>query len=176
MMYLFVKAVGMLPVALAIFSFLFLVLLLSYHTIKKSFRQLEQDKEKFIETGRKLYAVANKLIAILQEKGDFLNNYDTIVSLAGTLHSPQLEEKDILRANILLSKELEVIPALVQNLIVFSDSESPTIQQILQEMQKAEQDYQLAYRKYAYNLRYYNNFVEKLPSKWVAQLAGYKKQ
>ena len=175
-MYLFVKAVGVLPVALAIFSFLFLVLLLSYHTIRQSFGQLELDKKGFLEAGKKLYAAAGKLTTILQEKGDFLNNYDTIISLAGTLHSQQVEEKDALRANILLKQELEVLPTLIQNLTVFSDTENRDIQQMLQEMQEAEKQYQLAYRKYAYNLRYYNSFVEKLPSKWAAQLAGYKKQ
>ncbi|MFN3315358.1 MAG: LemA family protein [Raineya sp.] len=173
-MFIFVKAVGILPVSLAVFSLLFLVFLLSYHTLRKSFEQLELNKKEFIEIGKLLYTTANKLLKIFQEKGDFFNNHDKILSLAGTLHSEQIEPKEAIRANILLKKELEVLPMLVNNVSEITNNQE--VKNILQEMQEVEQKYQVAYKKYAYNLKYYNNFVEKLPAKWVAQIIGYKKQ
>jgi LemA protein len=174
MIFIFVKAVGLAPVLLAISSFIFLVFLLSYHTVRKSFEQLEVDRANFIEAGKKLYEIVSKLIAHLQSKDDVLNNYDKILSLAGTLHSQQVGVQEAVRANILLQEELEVVPALVKNI---SDLAQDThIQDLLEQIQASEKEYQAAYRKYAYNLKYYNNFIEKLPSKWAAQLAGYKKQ
>ncbi len=174
MIFIFVKAVGLAPVLLAISSFIFLVFLLSYHTVKKSFEQLGVDRANFIEAGKKLYEIASKLIAHLQSKDDVLNNYDKILSLASTLHSQQVDVQEVVRANILLQEELEVVPALVKNI---SDlAQNTHLQNLLGQMQAAEKEYQVAYRKYAYNLKYYNNFIEKLPSKWVAQIAGYKKQ
>ncbi|GAB4130013.1 MAG: hypothetical protein OHK0045_20810 [Raineya sp.] len=174
MMFIFVKAVGLAPVFLAFFSLLFLVSLLSYHTIRKSFEQLELDRKKFIEVGRQLYATAVKVINMLQNKGDFLNNYDKILSLAGNLYSQENNEREVVRANILLKQELEILPVLVSN--VSELAENRAIQEALAEMQEAEKLYQFAYNKYAYNLKYYNAFIEKLPSKWVAQVVGYKKQ
>ena len=173
-MFIFVKAVGLAPVFLAVFSLLFLVFLLSYHTVRKSFGQLELDRKKFIEAGKKLYQEASKLIKTLQEKGDFVNNYDKILSLSGTLHSEQVEDREAVRANILLKQELEVLPTLINNIPELADNKET--QTVLAEIQEAEKLYQFTYKKYAYNLKYYNAFIEKLPSKWAAQITGYKKQ
>jgi len=174
MIYLFFKTVGLVPVGVATFGFLFLVFLLSYHTIKRSYAQLEIDRNLLIGASKDLYLVAQKLIALIHEKGDFLNNYDTILSLAATLHSEQVAVKDVVRAGILLKKELDVLPAILGN--VKAITESKEVENILEEMKKAEKQYEIAYSKYAYNLKYYNDFISKLPSKWVALLAGYKKQ
>lgn len=174
MTFLFVKTVGFIPVFLAIGGFVFLVFLLSYHTLKRSLGQLEVARENFVTAGKQLYEVAKKLIEKLQTKGDLLNNYDKIVSLAGTLHSEQVEIREAVRANILLHQELDLIPALVKNLTDLL--QDPQTQNLLEQMQNAEKDYQILYKKYAYNLKYYNNFVETLPSKWVALFLGYRKQ
>jgi len=174
MIYLFFKAVGLVPVGVATFGFLFLVFLISYHTIKRSFAQLENDRKALIEASKNLYLVAQKLITLIGEKGDFLNNYDKILSLAATLHSEKADDKEVVRASVLLKKELDVLPALIGNVAAITANKE--VEKILEEMKENERKYEIAYNKYAYNLKYYNDFIDKLPSKWVALLAGYKKQ
>jgi|JI8StandDraft_2_1071088.scaffolds.fasta_scaffold02626_4 hypothetical protein len=168
-----IKSIGILPVALAMGSFLFLIFLLSYHTLQKSFKEVEVCRENYLEAGKSKYQIANSIVNILQEKGDESFSYDKILSLGSTLMSTQVSIEENIRANVAVQKEIDLLQAVISNTPQLQ--QNTQIQGFLSQLQSKEKEYMVAYKKYAYNLKYYNNFVSKMPSKLVAQIAGFKK-
>jgi hypothetical protein len=169
---LVIKSIGILPVALALGSFLFLVLLLSYHTLRKSWEALQASKNQYIESGKVQYQIAHQLAMEIQQQGDYINQYDKMISLGGTLMSDAVGIEEALRANKELKKEMDLIRELVLTVPVLQQQEK--IKNLLQDFENQEKEYEMAYRKYAYNLKYYNNFVSKMPSKLMAKITGFK--
>lgn len=170
---LVIKSIGILPVALAMGSFLFLIFLLSYHTLQKSFREVELCREAYLETSRSKYQIANQIINILREKGDESFSYDKMLSLGSTLMSTQVNIEENMRANTGVQKEIDLLQAVISNTTQLQ--QNVQIQELVKQLANQETVYLMAYKKYAYNLKYYNNFVSKMPSKLVAQIAGFKK-
>jgi len=168
-----IKSIGILPVALAMGSFLFLIFLLSYHTLQKSKREVDKCKLDYIEAGRVRYGIAHNLVNILQEKGDYLPQHDKMLSLGSTLMSTQVSFEETARANQAVQKEIDLLQATIAN--IFDMQQDTQVQNLLQDLKNHEKEYQIAYKKYAYNLKYYNNFVSKMPSKIVAKMTGFKK-
>lgn len=172
MLFLFIKSVGLIPIALTMGGFLFLVFLLSYHTIKKSWQELEISKKEIIAIVQKKYQVLLDLARILSSKGDYLNHEYQIISLGGTLLSSQVSVSEQLRALIALLKQETVILALIQSKPdLLSDAQ---VQECLKNMHTFESTYHRAHNRYGYAQKYYNEFVSKMPSKLVAKLAGFK--
>lgn len=170
---LVIKSIGILPVALAMGSFLFLIYLLSYHTLQKSFREVDNNRNSYIEMGKIKYEIANLIVNILREKGDDLFSYDKMLSLGSTLMSTQVGIEDNVRANIAVQKEIDLLQAIIVNTPHLQQNSQ--IQELIKQLQEQEKKYLVAYKKYAYNLKYYNSFVSKMPSKLVAKIAGFKK-
>jgi hypothetical protein len=108
----------------------------------------------------------------IQQQGDYINQYDKMISLGGTLMSDAVGIEEALRANKELKKEMDLIRQLVLTVPVLQQQEK--IKNLLQDFENHEKEYEMAYRKYAYNLKYYNNFVSKMPSKLMAKIAGFK--
>ncbi|MCU0439481.1 MAG: LemA family protein [Raineya sp.] len=170
---LVIKSIGILPVALAMGSFLFLIFLLSYHTLQKSFREVEQCREAYLETSRNKYQIANQIVNVLREKGDDSFSYDKMLSLGSTLMSTQVNIEENMRANVGVQKEIDLLQAIITNTPQLKQDSQ--IQELVNQLVTKDTSYLIAYKKYAYNLKYYNNFVAKMPSKLVAQIAGFKK-
>ncbi|MCS6794889.1 MAG: hypothetical protein RMJ97_02340 [Raineya sp.] len=166
------EAIGLLPVLLALFSLLFLVVLLSYHTLKRTRKAMEENLENYWQALRQKAQVAIQLANLIYEKGDYLHSYDLVLKLCSIIQGIDIAWTERLRAEKSLQKEIAIMQELVRNITELS--KDTTIQSKAQELQNLEKQTEALYRKYAYSLKYYNNFTQKIPSKWVAQIAGFR--
>jgi len=172
MFFLLINSIGIIPVALAMGSFLFLIFLLSFHTLRNSYQTLNAAVGEMIEASRNYYQVFRKLVDYLQTKGDFINHSEKILSIGSTLMSEHISLEISLKANKNLQNEIKIVKQIIVSTPTLN--QDATLLGIVEQVSQEEQKYQRAYKKYAYNLKYYNNFVSKMPSKLVANLTGHK--
>lgn len=172
MFFLLINSIGIIPVALAMGSFLFLIFLLSFHTLRNSYQTLNASVGAMIEESRNYYQVFKKLVDLVQTKGDYINHSERILSVGSSLMSEDINLEKSLRANKNLQNEIKIVKEIVFSIPILNEDSS--IISAVEELSQKEQTYQIAYKKYAYNLKYYNNFVAKMPSKLVANMLGYR--
>lgn len=166
------EPIGLFPVLLALFSLLFLVVLLSYNTLKRTKKTLEENFENYLQAIQEKAQLVTQLANLIHEKGDFLHTYDLLLKLCSTIQGIDVSVAERLRAEKSLQKEIEVMQELTRS--VTELSQDANIQKKAKELQNAANQTEQLYRKYAFSLKYYNNFIQKIPSKWVAQIAGFR--
>ncbi|PKQ69908.1 hypothetical protein [Raineya orbicola] len=165
-------AAGLIPIFLALFSLLFLVALLSYNTLKRTKKTLEENFENYLQAIQEKAQITTHLANLIQAKGDFLHTYDLILKLCSTIQGIDVPVKERLRAEKSLQKEIAVMQELAHS--VTELVQDANIQKKVSDLQNSENQTEQLYRKYAFSLKYYNNFTQKIPSKWVAQVAGFR--
>ncbi|WP_448530072.1 hypothetical protein [Raineya sp.] len=166
------EPIGLFPVLLALFSLLFLVVLLSYNTLKRTKKTLEENFENYLQAIQEKAQLATQLANLIHAKGDFLHTYDLVLKLCSTIQGIDVSVAERLRAEKSLQKEIAVMQELTRS--VTELLQDTNIQNKATELQKSESQTEQLYRKYAFSLKYYNNFTQKIPSKWVAQIAGFR--
>lgn len=166
------EAIGLFPVMLALFSLLFLVVLLSYNTLKRSKKTLEENLENYLQAIQEKAQLATHLANLIHDKGDFLHTYDFILKLCSTIQGIDVSTAERLRAEKSLQKEITLMKELVRSITELS--QDANIQNKAFQLQNSENQTEQLYRKYAFSLKYYNNFIRKIPSKWIAQIAGFR--
>lgn len=167
------SSVGLIPILLALLSLLFFVVLLSYNTLKRTRKALEESLEEYLQAIQEKAQITIKLANIIQDKGDYIHNYDLILKLCSTIQGLEVAITEKMRAEKQLHREIGIVYELIR--IVGELSKDANIQELNRKLQEKEEYCQNLYRKYVYNCKHYHNFVCRIPSKWVAQVAGFRK-
>ncbi|MGD1840819.1 MAG: hypothetical protein ACFB0B_07975 [Thermonemataceae bacterium] len=138
---------GGVPIILFSLGFLFLLAVLSYNTIRKAYWEYSATKKQLKEA----------LVSALEQ-------------LRGSIDIKDSEEKAVIEKEIIEQQSL--IDRDSYKIVVYA---IPRIQQTLKNTTIDTAALKMMLKKHLHAQRSYNSFVEQMPSKVVANLAGYKK-